>query len=52
MKKGNSNALYILAIIVTVIIFVTHCKDLDRVPGVHVEPGEVSVEIGDFSYHS
>ena len=53
MKKNDKpSGIVIFVVVVAILLFVTHCEDLNRIPGVNVESGRVSVDIGDFHYHN
>ena len=52
MKKESPSGIIIFIAIIAVIALLTHCESLNSVPGVYVEPSEVSVDIGDFHYQS
>lgn len=53
MKKNEKPKGFTIAIIIiAVIAFITHCDSLNGVPGVSVDEPEVTVDIGDFHYHS
>lgn len=53
MKKNDKpSGIVIFVVVIAILLFVTHCEDLNRVPGVNVDSGEVTVDVGDFHYHS
>ena len=54
MKKNDKpSGMIVFVIVVALLLIVTHCEDsINRIPGVHVESNGMSVDIGDFHYHS
>ena len=49
--KG-SKGIVIFVTVVAALLFLTHCEDLNSVPGVHVQSGGVSIDVGDFHYNN
>ena len=50
-RKDKKPAGIIIFVAVLALLFIaTHCEDLNRIPGVNVKAGGISVEIGDFHY--
>ena len=53
MKKYDKpSGIAIFVVVITILLFVPHFEDLNRVPGVNVGSGEVTVDVGDFHYHN
>lgn len=53
MKKDNKpSGIVIFVAVLAALIFLTHCDKLNDVPGVSVDEPEITVDIGDFRYHS
>lgn len=51
MKKNKPNGVIILvAVIAAMFIIATHGQELNRIPGIQVKTGEVSVDFGGFHY--
>ena len=51
MKKSKKpDGIIIFVVVIAILLFVTHCEELNKIPGVHVQAGGVSVDIGDFHY--
>ena len=48
--KNKPPGIVIFVIVIAVLLFITHCEDLNRIPGVHVQSGGVSIDVGDFHY--
>ena len=53
MKKDGKPSGFVIFVIVTgILMFLTHTPDLNNIPGVEVSESEISIEFGDFNYHS
>lgn len=53
MKKDNKpSGIVIFVAVLAALIFLTHCDKLNDVTGVSVDESEITVDIGDFHYHS
>lgn len=53
MKKTESpKGLLILITIIAILLIATHGEDLNKIPGVQVEGGGVTVDIGDYHYYT
>ena len=51
MKKDKKpDGIIIFVVVIAMLIFVTHCDRLNDVPGIRVQSGGVTVDIGDFYY--
>ena len=52
MKKDNPKGLIALIVIVFVLIVATQGESLNRLPGIQVKGGGVTIDIGDMHYHT
>lgn len=49
-KKDKPNGIIIFVVVIALLLFVTHCEELNKIPGVNVKAGGISVDVGDFHY--
>ena len=50
--KDNPKGLMALIVIVAVLIVATQGESLNRLPGIQVKGGGVTIDIGDMHYHT
>lgn len=50
--KGNPKGLFALIAIVFILIIATQGESVNRLPGIQVKGGGVTIDIGDMHYHT
>lgn len=49
-KESKPKGLIILIVIAAILLIATHGEELNKLPGIQVEGGGVSIDIGDYHY--
>lgn len=47
----KNKGIVIFVAVIAALLFLAHCEQLNDIPGVYVQSGGVSIDIGDFHYY-